>query len=49
MVVGELAIAIGNPRFKISETVTAGIISALERSLPVQNIIMQDLIQTDAL
>ena len=49
LVVGELAIAIGNPLgLRFQRTVTAGIISALERSLPVQNIIMQDLIQTDA-
>ncbi len=49
LAVGEIAIAIGNPLgLRFQRTVTAGIISALERSLPVQNIIMQDLIQTDA-
>lgn len=49
LVVGELAVAIGNPLgLRFQRTVTAGIISALERSLPVGNVIMQDLIQTDA-
>ena len=47
--VGEMAIAIGNPLgLRFQRTVTAGIISALDRSLPIQNVIMQDLIQTDA-
>lgn len=49
LAVGELAVAIGNPLgLRFQRTVTAGIISALERSLPVGNVIMQDLIQTDA-
>ncbi len=51
--VGELAVAIGNPLgLRFQRTVTAGIISALDRSLVVnadgRQVIMQDLIQTDA-
>lgn len=51
--VGELAVAIGNPLgLRFQRTVTAGIISALDRSLVVNSegrqVLMQDLIQTDA-
>lgn len=47
--VGELAVAIGNPLgMRFQRTVTAGIISGLERSLTVENQVMEDLIQTDA-
>ena len=46
--VGQLAIAIGNP-FGFENTVTAGVISALGRSLPARDgNPIEDLIQTDA-
>ena len=53
--VGQLAIAIGNP-FGLDGTMTVGIVSALERSLPVDlesslgnpNYTIPDIIQTDA-
>ncbi|AEM79968.1 S1C family serine protease [Thermoanaerobacter wiegelii] len=51
--VGQTAIAIGNPLgLRFQRTVTSGIISALNRSLPITEggkpRIMEDLIQTDA-
>lgn len=48
--VGELVVAIGNPLgLDFSRTVTAGIVSAVDRSLVVdQNLVAEDLIQTDA-
>lgn len=47
--VGEAAIAIGNPLgLQFQRTVTSGIISGLERTIRDQNIMMEDLIQTDA-
>ncbi|MEW5866694.1 MAG: trypsin-like peptidase domain-containing protein [Bacillota bacterium] len=48
--VGGLAVAIGNP-FGFDNTVTAGVISALGRSLPLdeeQGVFLENLIQTDA-
>jgi serine protease Do len=52
--VGQLAVAIGNP-FGLEGTMTAGIVSALDRSLPVgqdsqttANYTIPDIIQTDA-
>jgi serine protease Do len=45
--VGELAVAIGNPLGKLSGTVTAGIISALDREITIDNQTMK-LLQTDA-
>ena len=48
--VGQLAVAIGNPLgLDFQRTVTAGVISGLNRSIRVsQNIVIEDLIQTDA-
>jgi serine protease Do len=47
--VGELAVAVGNPMgLNYERTVTSGIISALNRSLPLDNGLAEDLIQTDA-
>jgi serine protease Do len=47
--VGELAVAVGNPMgLNYERTVTSGIISALNRSLPLENGLAEDLIQTDA-
>ncbi len=45
--VGELAVAIGNPLGELSGTVTAGIISALDREIRLENQTM-NLLQTDA-
>jgi len=47
--IGEKAIAIGNPLgFDFQGTLTAGVISGLNRSVKVEGIYMEDLIQTDA-
>lgn len=50
LVVGELAIAIGNPLgLEFQRTVTSGIISGLNRSVQVDdNMVIENLIQTDA-
>jgi len=45
--VGELAVAIGNPLGRVNGSVTAGIISALERSITIEGRPM-NLLQTDA-
>lgn len=45
--VGELAVAIGNPLGQLSGTVTAGIISALDREITIDNQSLE-LLQTDA-
>ena len=45
--VGDLAVAIGNP-LGLENTVTAGIVSGLNRSLPGGQAALVDLIQTDA-
>lgn len=45
--IGELAVAIGNPLGRLSGTVTAGIISALDRSITIDGQTLS-LLQTDA-
>jgi S1-C subfamily serine protease len=46
--VGQTAIAIGNPFGILSSTMTAGIISALNRDVKIQNSVYRGMIQTDA-
>lgn len=47
--VGETAIAIGNPLgLQFQRTVTSGIVSAINRTIEIDNNYMEDLIQTDA-
>jgi serine protease Do len=46
--VGQLAIAIGSPLGTLSNTVTSGIVSAMGRSITVENERLSNLIQTDA-
>ncbi|WP_296558540.1 trypsin-like peptidase domain-containing protein [uncultured Acetobacterium sp.] len=49
VVVGELAVAVGNPLgLNFERTVTAGIVSAINRSIPLDTGLAEDLIQTDA-
>ncbi|MBI2202136.1 MAG: trypsin-like peptidase domain-containing protein, partial [Armatimonadetes bacterium] len=45
--VGQMAIAIGNP-FGLGHTVTVGVSSALNRNIRVPNLIIENLVQTDA-
>lgn len=47
LMIGETVIAIGNP-FGFSNTVTTGVISALNRSIRTDGRVFQDFIQTDA-
>ncbi len=47
LMIGETVIAIGNP-FGFSNTVTTGVISALNRSIRSENKVYHDFIQTDA-
>lgn len=47
--IGELAVAIGNPLgLEFQRTVTDGIISGLNRTIRIENRIIEDLIQTNA-
>ncbi|WP_414150596.1 S1C family serine protease [Acetobacterium carbinolicum] len=49
VVVGELAVAVGNPLgLNFERTVTSGIVSAINRSIPLDSGLAEDLIQTDA-
>lgn len=49
VIVGELAVAVGNPLgLNFERTVTSGIISAINRSIPLDNGLAEDLLQTDA-
>lgn len=45
--VGQLAVAIGNP-FGLGSTVTVGVVSALNRNIQLPNLVVENLIQTDA-
>jgi S1-C subfamily serine protease len=45
---GEPLLAIGSPDFDYANTVTAGVVSGLERRKLLQGIFLDDLIQTDA-
>ncbi len=45
--VGQMAVAVGNP-FGLGHTVTVGVVSALNRSIQVPNLVIENLIQTDA-
>ena len=47
LMIGETVIAIGNP-FGFSNTVTTGVISALNRSIRTDEHVFHDFIQTDA-
>ena len=47
IMIGETVIAIGNP-FGFSQTVTTGVVSALNRAVQTEDRIYRDFIQTDA-
>lgn len=46
--VGELVLAVGSPLGLLENSVTMGVISAIGRTLTSQNLILEDVIQTDA-
>lgn len=46
--VGQRAIAIGNPFGQFERTLTVGVVSALNRTLEIQNRVLRGIIQTDA-
>lgn len=46
--VGEIVLAIGSPLGFLENSVTMGVVSALGRTIYAQNIVLEDLIQTDA-
>ncbi len=46
--VGQTAIAIGNPFGQFERTMTAGIVSALDRTIETDNSVLRGVIQTDA-
>lgn len=49
LTIGELVYAIGNPLgFEFQRTVTSGIVSGTNRSININGVYMEDLIQTDA-
>ena len=48
LLVGDLAVAIGNPLGELGGTVTAGVISALDRQLSIEGGRKMTLLQTDA-
>ncbi|MBS4534485.1 trypsin-like peptidase domain-containing protein [Clostridium sp. D2Q-14] len=49
LIVGEPAIAIGNPLgLQFQRTVTSGVISGLDRTISSEDVVMENLIQTDA-
>lgn len=47
LMIGETVFAIGNP-FGFSNTVTTGVVSAINRSIRIEDTVYQDFIQTDA-